>query len=663
MGKTGIVIGTYNGLPAGSTDVEFEQAYERSYKPFLTTLYRYPSISVTLYYSGVLLEWLHDHHPEFLMLVNDMVKRSQVELLGGAFYEPILPLIPTSDRSSQIELLTTYLRKRFGKRPRGVWLPELVWEPSLPASLRYCGMEYTFLDESTFDEAGVASKHRFRPITTEDQGKTIRIYPVHSRLVLSISRLTDDTPSDYLSRIVSACPTEDHNAIVLLDKGEALGLWDSSYEWLYEGDHWLDGVCRAVTELATIQTILPRERASTPIRSDRRYFGCSEAERLMDWWYSSDPVKKELNKSLRKRVKRLIPAGSFRQLLGRYTEAGNLYSKMMHVHILVNQVRGDRYRKRAARQELWKGQSGHAYWHGQIDGIYRRSIRQAAYSSLIVAEKTTREHGIFKPHAGREDFDMDGIDEYLFAGNEINAYVHAVGGVLFELDYLPISWNYLDTMATYEEPYHDVIPHGSFDLSPRRGFSDRIESPDFSFDEYLRGAGDPVGDLSNRIYEVRDYKRDNMEVSLATQWFDLQIEKRYRLDKSALSVVYQIRNSGAVHVRQSFLSNLHLAFASNNEEFLQLRAYSDSGEIITVRDSVSANSIVRLEARDLRNAVTIVSETGSPCDLYAYPLISSWYSRDGPKSGYQCSAFGYKWAIDLAPGDQIEIPLTLRFSH
>lgn len=663
MGKTGVVFGTYNGLPAGSTDVEFEQAYERSYKPFLTTLYRYPSISGTLYYSGVLLEWLHDHHPEFLMLVNDMVKRSQVELLGGAFYEPILPLIPSSDRTSQIELLTTYLRKRFGKRPRGVWLPEHVWEPSLPASLKYCGMEYTFLDESTFDEAGVSSKNRFRPIMTEDQGKTIRIYPVHSRLVPSISRLADDTPTDYLARIVSACPTEDNNAIVLLDKGEALGLWDSSYEWLYEGDHWLDGVCRAVTELATIDTILPRERARTPIRYDRRYFGCSEAERLMEWWYSSDPAKKELNKSLRKRVKRLIPAGSFRQLLGRYTEAGNLYSKMMHVHILVSQVRGDRYRKRAARQELWKGQSGHAYWHGQIDGIYRRSIRQAAYSSLIVAEKTTREHGIFKPHAGREDFDMDGLDEYLFAGNEINAYVHSVGGVLFELDYLPVSWNYLDTMATYEEPYHDVIPHGSFDLSPRRGFSDRIESADFSIDEYLKGAGDPLGDLSNRHYEVRDYKRDNMEVSLATKWFDLEIEKRYRLDKSVLSVVYQIRNSGADRVRQSFLSNLHLAFASNNEEFLQLRAYSDSGETITVRDSVSANSIVRLEARDLRNAVTIVSETESGCDLYAYPLISSWYSRSGLKSGYQCSAFGYKWAIDLAPGDQIEIPLTLSFSH
>ena len=53
------------------------------------------------------------------MLINDMVKRKQLELLGGGFYDPILPVIPNSDRSGQIEALTTYLRKHFGKRPRG----------------------------------------------------------------------------------------------------------------------------------------------------------------------------------------------------------------------------------------------------------------------------------------------------------------------------------------------------------------------------------------------------------------------------------------------------------------------------------------------------------------------------------------------------------------
>jgi hypothetical protein len=65
----------------------------------------------------------------------------------------MLPLIPLADRLGQIEALTTYLRKHFGKRPRGCWLPGLIWEQNLAGSLQTSGMDYTFLESNQFSLA------------------------------------------------------------------------------------------------------------------------------------------------------------------------------------------------------------------------------------------------------------------------------------------------------------------------------------------------------------------------------------------------------------------------------------------------------------------------------------------------------------------------------
>ncbi len=114
MNKINIIFGTYNSQPVGVSHEEIEEAYQNSYKSFLSVLNKYPDFCIVLYYSGVLLEWIEKNHPEFIMLLSEMVRRKQVELLTGGFYEPILSVIPNTDRMGQIEKFTTYLRSRFG---------------------------------------------------------------------------------------------------------------------------------------------------------------------------------------------------------------------------------------------------------------------------------------------------------------------------------------------------------------------------------------------------------------------------------------------------------------------------------------------------------------------------------------------------------------------
>jgi hypothetical protein len=110
---------------------------------------------------------------------------------------------------------------------------------------------------------------------------------------------------------------------------------------------------------------------------------------------------------------------------------------MIYACALVNQMRGDKYRKRTAKEMIWKGQNHFPYWDAEGQGIRSNQTRKTAYSSLIEAERMTREKGIFKPSIVAADFDMDGLQEYLFQGDDLNAYTHRSGGILFEVDYIP----------------------------------------------------------------------------------------------------------------------------------------------------------------------------------------------------------------------------------
>ncbi|MCL2214631.1 MAG: alpha-amylase, partial [Treponema sp.] len=152
--KNYLILGSHAHVPYGAPESEFEFVYENRMRPFISNLYRYSNIQAVIHYSGILLYWVERNHPEFFMLIEDMVSRKQTEILGGGFYEPCFPLIPLQDRIGQIELMTTYLRKHFGKRPLGCWLPGFVWEQHLVTALCSSDINYTFLSQKQFSQAG-----------------------------------------------------------------------------------------------------------------------------------------------------------------------------------------------------------------------------------------------------------------------------------------------------------------------------------------------------------------------------------------------------------------------------------------------------------------------------------------------------------------------------
>src|SRR5688500_13243168 len=125
----------HNHQPVGNFDGVIQQAYQDSYRPFLDVFEQYPNLRISLHTSGPLAEWLDRAYPDYLDRLAALVGEGRVEIIGGAFYEPILTMIPPRDRVGQIQSYTHWLQERLGAQVHGMWIAERVWEQSLVGDL------------------------------------------------------------------------------------------------------------------------------------------------------------------------------------------------------------------------------------------------------------------------------------------------------------------------------------------------------------------------------------------------------------------------------------------------------------------------------------------------------------------------------------------------
>lgn len=672
-----LIFGTHNSQPVGVADADFETAYRQSYKPFLTTLYNHPEIQAVLHYSGYLLSWFEDKHPEFLMLLNDIVKRKQVELLGGGYYEPVLPLVPSSDRTGQIEMLTTFLRKRFGRRPRGGWVTERIWEPSLASTIKNSGIEYVFLDDQHFLSAGFEDSDMYRPAVTEDQGKTLVVFPICTRLRHMVPEETPEATIDYLMSLREE--EKDARVAVLLDDGERYGLSNNPNGNVVSKDGWFEHFFELLAkQKGKIDTTRPGSYLSDHSASSGKkgYFRCTSYSEMMGWTLDTENQRnfeKAKNKLSDKDKSPFLCGGYFRQFLSKYPESNMLYAKMMYTHLLVNQIRGDRARKKAAREELWRGECHSALWHGKYGGIYENRLRKASYRALIEAEKVTREKGIFKPSLTAVDFDMDGTNEYLYQGHEMNSYVHQVGGIVFELDHIKRAWNYLDTLARHREPYHE-IGTTPVDRYSRRAFVDHFFLPNENINSFDRMTYTELGNFIGKAYRVDAFERERNElrfvangrVLFKTKQHPFEIRKCYLFKKNTVSVTYTLFNTASIPLNLRFGSEINLALPANTEDSTRISTVERDSKNKEVRSEIGLSKTIVESAsevliEDLRNEVALAVSSTLPFKLWSLSVDTFSRSLNGEAKSYQSSCLVPQWSVDLRPGERWEITLTIGF--
>jgi hypothetical protein len=367
-----------------------------------------------------------------------------------------------------------------------------------------------------------------------------------------------------------------------------------------------------------------------------------------------------------------LVGGHFRHFLNRYPEAWLLYAKMMNTHILVNQVRGDKYKKKAAQNELWKGQSHHAYWFGGTGGIYDNPLRKAVYQSLIEAEKITRATEIFAPSIISVDYDMDNSIEYLYQGSELNAYIHTRGGALFELDFLPASWNYLDTMVDREQADGDFasLSRGY----PRKAFIDHFLGPDADVAAFVAGTHTEAGDFVTGLYDLVELNRALPELLMRRAGSVVvdgtprpaAIEKRFVFRPRSIDVYYRVSNAGAFELDARFGVEMNLSLAARSPDCGRLFLLDEDRKKEIGSEEADIEGVQSLLLRDVRNEVSVTLSSARAFRCWSMPLETPGIRASGEGAEplppvFQSHCFVPLWDLTLKPGEAWENHMSVGF--
>ena len=334
------------GLHCHISDIEnndFEITYNKTLKKIISFLYNHPKVCFTFYLPGPVWEWLEKNHTEFITLLTELVNRKQVEILGGGFYEPIFPLIMPIDRVGQIELNTTNIRKQVGKKPRGIFLGDTVWDPSLISSFKTCGMEFAILHNSLIPDNEPEGKN----LIVEDMGKTLTIIPFHQP-ILDFTELPD---AQKILEKVKKLSESKNNELYLNDNH----LYFTSFtlnelsKLLESG--WLETFCGLVESSPLFDFSYPSLYLKNNSDCIRSFVPAGCPPEIQKW--TTKPFE-EVNQTYKNT--------NIKNFLHTYQEVQYLYSRMMYVSLIVSQSRGDKIRKKTAREFLWKAQTQESYW-------------------------------------------------------------------------------------------------------------------------------------------------------------------------------------------------------------------------------------------------------------------------------------------------------------
>ena len=468
MKTINLILGNHNHQPVGNFDFVFESTYQKAYKPFLEILEKYKDIKFNFHYTGSLLLWIEKNHPEHIEKLKNLVKEKRIEIQSGGFYEPIMPSIPDKDKDIQIQKLNNYIKNKFDFNPKGAWIAERVWEPTLVKNLAKNEIKYIMLDDSQFLTTGIDTKNIFGYFITDNENYKLNIFPISQELRYLIPFREVEKSIEYLKSIA----TEDGDRVVVLhDDGEKYGDWPGTQKWVYE-DKWLEKFFEALSEEKDIiktTTYSEYMQKFSPI--SKIYIPTGSYEEMLTWVLPAK-VQDEFHTKLEELKKspendiitRFMRGGFWRNYFSKYSESDRMNKRMIYASNTYEEFKEfDKSKKDNSKDKemaldyLLQGQCNCPYWHGTFGGLYLNNLRHSTYSNLIkstsISEKNLYGKNYFT--VKEVDFDMDGRDEIIVSSEKETLIFHTLSGSIVEWDLKkenPI--NLIDTLKRREEAYH-----------------------------------------------------------------------------------------------------------------------------------------------------------------------------------------------------------------
>ncbi len=409
----------HNHQPVGNFGWVIEDVFEHAYAPMLGALERHPRIRLGLHYTGPLLQWMQANRPDSIELIRALIKRGQVEIVGGGFYEPILVTLPDRDRHGQLVRMADELEGLFGRRPTGAWLAERVWEPSLAYDLAVAGYDWTVLDDNHLRAASIKEDAMWTAFTTDDRGLRLTVFGTEQGLRYRIPFKPVD---DLISYLRARVTPEGRFVGMMGDDGEKFGSWPGTFEYCWSRGRWVERLFEAIEANADwLVTVTPSSWLERQPPTTRAYFPTASYVEMTEWVLPPDEtlVFSGLLEQAREHglpEARFLRGGFWRNFAARYREINELHKQMLRVSSKVDAMAPGPSRQ-LGLDHLYQGQSNDCYWHGLFGGIYLVHMRMATLAHLIAAEDladaAAAESGGAPYGAHLADTDLDAIDEVL----------------------------------------------------------------------------------------------------------------------------------------------------------------------------------------------------------------------------------------------------------
>ncbi len=625
MGKITLCFGLFADTSADGSGIPNATIYENGYKSLAAFLFSHADMPFSFFFPGPVLEWLQSKHAEYLLVIEEMLARKQIEVLGGGYYNPHFPLLQPVDRSGQIEALTTALRKHFKKRPHGCFINESVWDPSLVNTLNSCSLEYALLDYSFF--APEISDPKAMTISiTEDMGKSVFAIPLHNEL---LDTAETPAPELFLEKLVKMVPSSVSNSVITcFVSGEQLAEL-MQQNWFKQCFELIESNYKGIIELS-----LPGKALKNSASFNKAIIPSGMSKKASRW--AITPYEKVMHSKNTNRT-------TIRNFSLLYPEVLNLYSRMIYTGLMVNQCRGDKQRKKAAREELWKAQNGAAYWYLGSGGIANSKLRSGMYENLLHAEQLVREASPIPESLNSFDVNFDGKNEYVAQFALYDAYMSKTGGTIYEFDVLPSERNFADTISE----------------NKKRGlFSDFLVS-EKELENFAKGQKcNILCNLTEASYNELKYDRMKKNLKLETQvQFEkkrsVKIVKEFHFTKDSIRVDYRLINTSKETLNAYFVIENNLCMQSNSPENLSMDCSADDLLIPFSPENEFFNKkgIFYLRMIDNKSCCCFTLSSSDAAGLYAYPYFS--------QQQYLASTTGLFWKVYLLPGAVCSRTITL----
>jgi alpha-amylase len=705
--RISLALTLHNHQPIGNFGWVFAEVFEQAYEPMVEALKRHPRMRLGLHYTGPLLEWLVAERPAFIADLRALVEREQVEILGGGLYEPVLASLPERDRIGQLSRMSDAVEAAFGRRPRGAWLAERVWEPDVPTSLTAARYGWTIVDDAHFRAAAIPEDEMWGPYTTDDKGRLISVFGTEQGLRYRIPFQEVDDVIAYLREHA----TESGERVGTMgDDGEKFGAWPTTWEHCWGKGRWVERFFEAIEANADwLTTVRPSDwlAANPPI--GRVYIPTGSYAEMGEW--ALPPEESRAFGAALHRARetdapeaRWLRGAFWRNFQVKYREINDLHKQMLRTSDKVEAMAPGAARD-AALDHLFRGQSNDCYWHGLFGGIYIAHMRAATLSHLIAAEDLADAALGLASRAETRDLDLDGRDELLLASAgqivtldldegagigswDLRAARHALTGVLRRRPEA-----YHDTLRAHEAQLakaqlaeagpattagaaeaggssaasiHDRVQvkepglaaHLIYDDYERRSGLVRILPPDATPESWGAGGRGELGDLGTGQFRVVQLGADAVFVArdgVATidgAAIPLAVETRIRLGGGrtdpSLEWSTTVKNRSdrpATFRLGSEWAITMLGGGGNPDAWWEI-----DGERTRHDGSGAARAITRLAQGNGWLGVEVETVIGPAADAWHAPIETVSNSEAGFERVYQGSALLLSWLVTLEAG-------------